>query len=565
MTTRSRKGEVVEEGAGWLRRGARFDAPLLVQTLPSEVPFGFLGRALPTSAPLELRMQLHRIDAHAAIEMLHSAHAVAEAELATGEGASGRRPPQLARESESAEELGRRVAAREQELWRVGIGLHALGQQRRRAERFRSELARRLSVLGFRTRVPEYESASALAPPDLTGQEARPSGYWHTLHTDGVAAFFPFVDETIAEPGGVLVGLLLEDASPVFLDRWRHASHSWGIFGTTGSGKSFATALTVTRSRWLRPELEVFILDPLGEFGGFARALGGSVLTVGAGSDVRWNPLDPASTGGDRAEKAARVGALLRTLFPSLADEEVAALDGAVSRLFRSGPEVPVLSDLARALKEGGSPPDRLLGLFDIFTDGSLSYLDGPTTASWGRSPVSIDLSGVSDAHRPFHLAYLFDAVYGRIRATNGPKLLVVDEAHLLAAHPATSAYFDRLVRHVRHFGAGVVVLSQNPDDFLSHESGRSLLRNLRATVLLRLPHVSPECREFFGLTDAESEWLPRARLPREAGYSEGLLRFGEAHLPIALVASTPEYEFLTRALGSPSPVPAAPVDPGGR
>jgi hypothetical protein len=37
--------------------------------------------------------------------------------------------------------------------------------------------------------------------------------------------------------------------------------------------------------------------------------------------------------------------------------------------------------------------------------------------------------------------------------------------------------------------------------------------------------------------------------LPKEAGYSEGLLRFGPSHLPLAVVASTPEYEFLRTAL----------------
>jgi hypothetical protein len=48
--------------------------------------------------------------------------------------------------------------------------------------------------------------------------------------------------------------------------------------------------------------------------------------------------------------------------------------------------------------------------------------------------------------------------------------------------------------------------------------------------------------------TDAEHEWLPRARMPKEAGYAEGLLVFGiwKWHIPIAVVASTPEYEYLT-------------------
>jgi hypothetical protein len=109
----------------------------------------------------------------------------------------------------------------------------------------------------------------------------------------------------------------------------------------------------------------------------------------------------------------------------------------------------------------------------------------------------------------------------------------------------------------VRHFNAGVVVLSQNPDDFLASASGRSLLRNLYAVVLLRLPEVSAPTREFFGLTGPEAEWLPNARLPAEHGYAESLWRIGPLHLPLAIVASTPEFEFLTgafdRAAAGPS------------
>jgi type IV secretory pathway VirB4 component len=191
-----------------------------------------------------------------------------------------------------------------------------------------------------------------------------------------------------------------------------------------------------------------------------------------------------------------------------------------------------------------------------------LKPLDGPTTLDWSGSPLAIDLSGVAEDHLPFHLTYLLDALYTRLKSRPGPKLIVVDEAHLLARHPATAEFLDRMVRHVRHFDAGLLLLSQNPDDFLTSESGRSLLRNLRATVLLRLPEVSPAVRAFFSLTSAESEWLPRARLPREAGYSEALLRLGEDHLPIALVASTPEYEYLIGLLAArrPSETPHSPA-----
>jgi len=547
MTARTEAPASVEAPTWW-RVGRSYRAPLLVSQFPPEVPFGFLGRLLPTSETLELLIEAHRIPPANALQMLHGARSVAAAELASG--GNGGQTAELEVEQASAEDLGRALARRSQELWKVGIRFVALGPNRPQVEARRNRLAERLSALGFRSRVPRYEIREALLPSDLSASEPRPGGYWHTLPTDGLASLFPFGDETLLEPGGVLLGLALSDASPVFVDRWSHASHSWGIFGTTGAGKSFAAALTLLRTRWLRPDTSIAILDPLGEYSGLVRALGGSVIRVADGAGSRLNPLDPVSTRGDRREKAARVGTMLRALFPSLRDEEAAELDAAVSQLYDRGPEVPTLRDLRDRVVDRGGASSRLSTLLEIFRSGSLRALDGLTTARPTEAVVSVDLEGVPDDQLPFHLTYVLDWAYGRLADRAGGKLLLVDEAHLLARHTATEEFLDRVVRHVRHFGAGLLVLTQSPEDFLVRPAGRSLLRNLYATAFLRLPEVSSEACAFFGLTSAEAEWLPRARLPRETGYSESLWRFGELHLPLAIVASTPEYEFLRATLG---------------
>jgi hypothetical protein len=552
------------EAPTFWRVGRSYRAPLLVQQFPSEVPFGFLGRLLPTHETVELTLEAHRIPAANALELLHGARAVAEAELASG--GNGGHTAELEVERASASELSLAVARRTQELWKVGLRFVVLAPNRPQVEAKRARLVERLTQVGFRPRIPRYEVRETLVPPGLSGTEPRPSGYWHTLPTDGLAALFPFGDETVMEQGGVLLGLALSDASPVFFDRWSHASYSWGLFGTTGSGKSFAATLLLLRTRWLRPETSIAILDPLGEYTGWVGSLGGSVIRVADGAGGRLNPLDPVTTGGDRREKAARVGTMLRALFPSLRDEEAAELDAAVTQLYERGPDVPTLQDLHdRVVERAGSTP-RLATLLEVFRSGSLRWLDGPTTARPGEMVVSVDFSGVPDDQLPFHLTYVLDWAYGRMSGRAGPKLLLVDEAHLLARHPATEEFLDRVVRHVRHFDAGLMVLTQSPDDFLIRPAGRSLLRNLYATAFLRLPEVSREAREFFGLTVAEAEWLPKARLPREAGYTESLWRVGELHLPLAIVASTPEFEFLegTRGRSRSSVEPPTSAPKGG-
>ena len=221
-----------------------------------------------------------------------------------------------------------------------------------------------------------------------------PSGTWHTLSTDGLAAFFPFVEEAVVEPNGVLVGLLLDDAAPVLLDRWSHASHSWGVFGMTGSGKLFAASLLALRTRWTRPDVELYLIDPLGEFAAVAQATGGAVVRPVVPGGPRINPLDPGSPGSDRPEKVARVTAVLRALFPTLNDEEGAVLDTAVAHLYLLGRPTPTLSDLLREVERLPTVPARLAGLLEVFRSGSLRHLDGPTTIDWPEPPSSSTFPG---------------------------------------------------------------------------------------------------------------------------------------------------------------------------
>ncbi len=549
------------EGPSWVRRGRWVEAPLLLEHLPPEVPFGFVGRLLPPGPELRLDLEIHPVAAPEALRLLESSGAVAESELARHETGEGGRAAELALEAESARDLGRAVAARRQELFRVGISFRARAGIPLAAARGRRALAERLSALDFRTRIPSYEAGPALEPPALAYDPRRPRGYWHALSTDGAAAFFPFLDEAIVEPQGILVGLLLDGASPVVLDRYAHASHSWGLFGATGAGKTFAAALWALRTRWRWPELELFVLDPLGEFAGLAEALGGTVVGFGPEAPGRWHPLDPGSTGGDRSAKAARVAVMLRALFPSLTDDEAARLDGAVGRLYAHGAATPRFADLRSELAGEGTGPGRFADLLEPFLTGSLRHLDAPAPSPGLGNPTVFDLHGVSDSQLPFHLAYVLDGLYRRLRTGDHPKLVLVDEAQLLARSAGTAEFLDGLVRHVRHYRTGLLLMSQSPEDFLAHEAGRSLLTNLRATFLLRLPKVSDAARSFFDLTEAEAEWIPKARLPREHGYSEGLLRFGTAHLPIAVAASTAEYRFLTGALRDPPADAPLPVE----
>lgn len=55
------RAPIPREASTWWRVGRSYRAPLLVRQFPPEVPFGFLGRILPTNETLEFLVEAHRI------------------------------------------------------------------------------------------------------------------------------------------------------------------------------------------------------------------------------------------------------------------------------------------------------------------------------------------------------------------------------------------------------------------------------------------------------------------------------------------------------------------------
>lgn len=508
---------------------------------------------------------MRRLTSSEALRRVREDRAHLEAEISSLRSESDRRACVLRQEAEGTRQLENELVGRRTQLWDAVVGFVGRGRSGPESERSLRTLQGDLAPLGFRFADTRWRAASLVAglepggplDPDLL----------HPLPEEGLAALLPLWEDRLEEPHGALVGLHAHHGTPIISNRFLHPSHSSVIFGETGSGKTYASALGWLRLRWFHPDLSVLVLDPLGGLAEVVRALGGTVTRVGVDS-LAINPLDPSTTGGDTRSKAGRVAVMLRSIFPSLADEESAVLDTCLSRLYASMTDHPPrLSDLHAALSSFSHPPRRLLTLLSTAIEGSLKGLDRDTNVDLSAPLLGFDLSAVTSDELPFFLTLLLDLVYGEIRRRSGPKLIVLDEAHYLARASSTAAFLDHLVRHVRHFEAGIELLSQNPADFLKEATGRSVLMNIDSALLLHLRDGGESLAPLLGLSEEEVEFLRHAAMPGDRGYSEGIFRTGRLHFPVALVASDAEDEMLRAAFraersaasGAPTGTPSSP------
>ncbi len=551
-----------------LRIGTHWVAPLLVRRYPQAVPVPALGPVGSTDLRVRTTIRLRPQTHGAALQRVQEDRAHTEAELSAVRSEADPRFVRLRQEAEGLRRLEEELVARRTRLWDVLVSCEGRGNGPAEAAAEIAPLRESLAHQGFRFHTTSYRAREALRSARLGGDVS--PDLFHALPEEGVAALLPLWEDRLEEPRGTLVGLHAHHGTPLFMDRYRHPSHSSAIFGETGSGKSYASALGWMRARWFHQDLSVFVLDPLGGLAEVVRSLGGQVVRVGDGA-LALNPLDPATTGGDLRLKATQVGVMFRALFPSLSDEEVALLDTTLSKLYVErardpvGPkspkpadpkgrdggrgfEAPRLSDLLDRVRSAEPRPQRLLTLLERATQGSLRGLDRPTNLDLSSPLLGFDLSSVSSEELPFFLTLLLDLIYGEMRRRGGPKLVVLDEAHYLTRCPSTARFLDHLVRHARHFESGVELLSQDPSDFLREEGGRAVLNNLDSVLLLRLKDGGEAVAPLLGLDDSEMAFLRRAALPARSGYSEGLLRLGELHLPLAVVSSAEEDRLLRAA-----------------
>src|SRR5206468_690601 len=105
-----------------------------------------------------------------------------------------------------------------------------------------------------------------------------------TTTSTALAALFPFVSDQLAMPEGVFTGVTAS-GEPVLLDPWGEGMNNphefWG--GISGAGKSFAIKLRILHELLADPGLQVVVIDPAGEYGRMAEAMGGKTLRIAPG------------------------------------------------------------------------------------------------------------------------------------------------------------------------------------------------------------------------------------------------------------------------------------------
>jgi hypothetical protein len=104
-----------------------------------------------------------------------------------------------------------------------------------------------------------------------------------------------------------------------------------------------------------------------------------------------------------------------------------------------------------------------------------------------------------------------------------------------------SAAFMWSIVKRARKYYLGLTTITQDVEDFLSHDIGKAVVTNSALRLLLKQsPAAIDRIGETFYLSQGEKQLL------LSAGVGEGILFAGPHHAPIKVVASDEEYKFVT-------------------
>jgi len=255
------------------------------------------------------------------------------------------------------------------------------------------------------------------------------------------------------------------------------------IVGSPGSGKTQTAKAVVVHLR--RQQVPAFVIDFENEYGD--KALTGLILKPG--EDVTVNPLDLLE--GPPTTVKFRVSGMLKKIY-GLGDQQEAMLRSAIADVYEDAgivekdkstwantpPLFDAIRDQLQALAQGKGERakraeavlNRLEPIFELALFGGTTQVAFDDVLRSGATVFLRDLptDETKLAGAEFFLRWLWHRILREGEIKNRLRLLVVlDEAHKLAYEQSPVA---SLLRQGRKYGVGVLLSTQQPDDFESKE-----------------------------------------------------------------------------------------------
>ena len=337
-----------------------------------------------------------------------------------------------------------------------------------------------------------------------------------------LAGMFPFISNTISDPGGFYLGYNANGR--VFINFFRRdeerVNSNMMVIGKSGGGKSFATKDIL--SNLAGDNSRIFVLDPESEYVNLAHNLGGKTIDVGSGLQGRINPfhITPSLKSDDESEVALDdysahlqfLEEFFHIILAGISSDAFEKINSLVIECYKekgidsnsdfeklTPEDFPIFDDLYRLIvrdmdKEKDEYIKRIYQTMELYikkfaTGGRNSNLwNGPTTLQTKenfvvfsfRSLLANSNKTLANAQMLLVLRYLNNEIirnkdyntmmgYGEADPGRRKIIIAVDEAHVFIdeEYPIALNFMEDLAKRIRKYDGMQIIITQNIKDFV--------------------------------------------------------------------------------------------------
>ncbi len=387
----------------------------------------------------------------------------------------------------------------------------------------------------------------------------------HTVTTEVLAHLLPLqASWKGTNEFGILFKTYREESLKLDLFDSSLAAKHAVMLGSTGSGKSFFTNHLLLYFLIQSRQHEVIVIDVGGSYKKLAQVFGGSYLEVECSETYALNPFPRKEVLFPEAEEAdATFLQFLKELLQKLigpskiwSASEKMILEQAIRETYRTlkKEESPLLGDIEKVLRSfsSGDHEDKQKAYqfakeLVLFTEGEYGkILNRRGNFNVDSAFTVFDLRKIS--HYPelqeILLLIIPFALKRKFENIGIKKILVLDECWQLLKETQGTALVEVFYRTARKMNAGVLSISQNPEDFLDSKISGVMINNSSVKYILRLKKGHDKLAQF-GLNENEIRAIEELEV-KPGFYSETFVKFDDRAVILKLEPSALDYWIAT-------------------
>lgn len=530
----------------------RYCKVIAVNGYPHSVEMGFLDKIISSGERYDISIHIEPFPIDVTMIHLNRDLQKQQSDIYT-DSKKGILNPSLEIKYKSTRKVLEDLQKGKQKLFNVSLYIMCKGDSKKEIDLLAKRIKADLEGLMIQNSPPTFQMMESYA--SMLPLANNRLGIKRNIHTEGLAAFFPFSSPFLdIQNEGVLMGLN-KNKIPIIKDVFSLANANGIVLATSGSGKSYFTKLLL--SRQFMNGCDVIIIDPQGEYLAITEHYKGECITISKDSKTIINPLD--LMGHEYLEKRLSLIDLFQIMFGDINELQKSILDKAIDMTYENcgitrddweNHEPPIMTDLFEtlaklektAVQQEKVTYRALMNRIHMYTKrGVFGFLDRQTQINFDNHFVTFNIGHMPKQVKPVIMYLVLDYVFMRMKDSPRRKLLVIDEAWSLLQTAEESSYIFEIVKTCRKHNLGLMMITQDVADLVASKAGHAVLANTSYTFLLRQkPAVIQNVARTFNLSQAERDFIISAKL------GTGIMILENEHQELEVIASPEEHKLIT-------------------